>query len=130
MLWILLSSLVYAEPQYVTLEKNEPAPFAGKLLNDAAIIKLSVEDKFKVHQCEVQIDYELSKQKLEHDYQYQKSQIDLNAQINILNDKLKLREERIKGLEKNYSPVRVIAYAAAGFLVGAGSTIAIVYAVH
>ena len=63
MLGILLSALCFADPQFVTLEEGEAAPFAGRLLNDEAIAKISVEDTFKVEQCNLQINYALENNK-------------------------------------------------------------------
>jgi len=130
MLGFLLMSLAFAEPQFTQLKEGEQAPFDGRLLNDEAIVKLAVEDKFKVQQCDLQIDYE--KQKLEalHKFEIKKVKIELNAQNQILENKVALRDDRIKELEKLSKPIKPVYYVAAGFLVGAGSTIGILYAVY
>jgi hypothetical protein len=130
MLGFLLMSLAFAEPQFTQLKEGEQAPFDGRLLNDEAIVKLAVEDKFKVQQCDLQIDYE--KQKLEalHKFEIKKVKIELNAQNQILENKVALRDDRIKELERLSKPIKPVYYVAAGFLVGAGSTIGILYAVY
>ena len=126
----LLISTAWAEPQFTELKEGEVAPFDGRLLNTEAIIKLAVEDQFKIQQCEIQIDYELSKQKALFDLEKQREKIDSDTQIKILTEKVNLREERIDGLEKLSSPIKPSLYIAAGFVLGAGATIAIVHAVN
>ena len=56
------------EAQFTEIKEGAPAPFSGRLLNDEAITKLIVENRFKVEQCNVQIDYEVGKVKLEEKY--------------------------------------------------------------
>jgi hypothetical protein len=126
----LLLGVATAEPQFTHLKTGECAPFDGRLLNDEAITKIAVEDKFKLQQCNLQIDYELQKQKQYLDLQSQKEKIELDMKISVLEEKVKLREERILSLEKLSSPVRPAVYIAAGFVLGAGATIGIVHAVH
>lgn len=130
MLCFLLASIAFAEPQFTDMKLGEPAPFDGKLLNNEAIIKLAVEDKFKVEQCDLQISYE--KQKLEtiHTFELEKVKIDLETDIKILEEKVLLRDQRINDIKSLSKPTKPILYVAGGFIVGAGSTIAILYAVY
>ena len=130
MLGLLFISLALAEPQFTTLVEGDQAPFAGRLFNDEAITKLIVEDKFKVEQCNLQIDYENKKLEALHQYDIDKVRIELNSQIKILENKVELREQRIQDLEKLSKPIKPIYYIAGGFLVGAGTTIGITYAVN
>lgn len=130
MLGLLFISLAFAEPQFTGLKEGEPAPFAGRLFNDEAVAKLIIEDKFKVEQCNLQIEYEKKKIEALHKYQIDKVSIELNSQIKILESKVDLRDQRIKELEKLSKPIKPIYYIAGGFLVGAGATIGITYAVN
>ena len=130
MLGLLFISLASAEPHFTTLAEGEQAPFAGRLFNDEAVTKLIVEDKFKVEQCNLQIDYEKKKLEALHQYDIDKVRIELNSQIKILENKVDLREQRIHELERLSKPIKPIYYIAGGFLVGAGATIGITYAVN
>ena len=130
MLGLLFISLALAEPQFTNLQEGEPAPFPGRLFNDDAVTKLIIEDKFKVEQCDLQIDYEKKKLEAIHQYDIDKVKIELNSQIKILENKVDLREQRIAELEKLSKPIKPIYYIAGGFLVGAGATIGITYAVN
>ena len=130
MLGFLLVSLAFAEPQFTQLKEGEPAPFNGRLLNDEAIVQIAVTDKYKVQQCDLQIDYEKQKIEALQKFEIEKVKIELNAQNQILENKVSLRDDRIKDLEKLSKPIKPVYYVAAGFLVGAGSTIGILYAVY
>ena len=75
MIALILSLFCFPDPQFAVLEEGEPAPFAGRLLNDEAVVKLSIEDQFKVQQCEIQIDYEQQKLQALHSYEVEKLKI-------------------------------------------------------
>ena len=130
MLGLLFISLAFAEPQFTTLAEGEQAPFPGRLFNDEAVTKLIIEDKFKVEQCDLQIAYEKKKLKALHEYDIDIARIELNSQIKILENKVELREQRIKDLEKLSKPIKPVYYIVGGFLVGTGATIGITYAVN
>jgi hypothetical protein len=130
MLGILLSALCFADPQFVVLEEGEVAPFSGRLLNDEAIVKIGVEDLFKVEQCNLQIDYALEKQKLELELKLEKEKIILETDKQILQEKVKLRDQTIEQLRDLRKPWPPVFYASGGFFVGATTTIAILYAVN
>ena len=129
-LFFLLLTTAKADPQFTALDQGEPAPFSGRLFNDEAVTKLIVEDKFKVEQCNLQIDYEKKKLEALHKYEIDKVSIELKSQIKILETKVDLRDQRIKQLEELSKPIKPIYYIAGGFLVGAGATIGITYAVN
>jgi hypothetical protein len=130
MIALILSSFCFADPQFAVLEEGEPAPFAGRLLNDEAVVKLSIEDQFKVQQCEIQIDYEQQKLQALHSYEVEKLKIKLESDIQVLENKIALREERIKDLQKLTKPTRPIVLITTGFVVGTVTTIATTYAVN
>ena len=130
MLGILLTAFCFADPQFIALEEGEPAPFTGRLLNDEAIVKISIEDQFKAQQCEIQIEYEKQKLKALHEYEMEKLKIKLESDNAILKNKIELRDERIKDLQKLTKPTRPIILITSGFVIGTASTIAITYAVN
>ena len=130
MLGILLSAICFAEPQFATLEAGEVAPFSGRLLNNEAIVKIGVEDAFKVEQCNLQINYALEKQKLELGLKFEKEKIMLETDKRILQEKVRLRDQTIKEMQDLRKPWPPVFYASGGFFVGAATTIAILYAVN
>jgi len=130
MLGILLSALCFAEPQFTVLNEGEQAPFSGRLLNNEAIAKIGVEDSFKVEQCNFQINYELEKQKLELELKFEKEKIKLVTDKQILEEKVRLRDQTIAQMRDLRKPWPPVFYASGGFFVGAATTIAILYAVN
>jgi hypothetical protein len=130
MLGILLSALCFAEPQFVKLLEGENAPFTGRLLNEEAIVKIGVEDAFKVEQCNLQINYALEKQKLELALKFEKEKIMLESDKLILEEKVRLRDQTIIQLKDLRKPWPPIFYASGGFFVGASTTIAILYVIN
>lgn len=130
MLGFLLTAICFADPQFVVMQEGEVAPFSGRLLNNEAIAKIGVEDAFKVEQCNLQINYALEKQKLELELKFEKEKIALETDKQILQEKVKLRDETIKQLQDLRKPWPPVFYASGGFFVGAATTIAILYAVN
>ena len=128
--FLLATTAGAADPQFTKLEEGEPAPWSGRLFNDAAVTKFIVEDKFKIEQCNIMTSYELSKQSAELNLEHQKSIIHLQTQINILEEKINLRDSRIKSLEKLKKPPNAFLWSVVGFAVGAGITVGITYSVN
>ncbi len=129
-LFFLLATAIAADPQFTKLEKGEVAPWSGRLFNDEAVAKFIIDDKYKIEQCNIQIEYELSKQRSELNLNYQKELITLQTENKILIDKLNLRDERIEGLEALKTPHNPFWYAVGGIVIGSGITIGIAHAVN
>ncbi len=127
---LFLLGVASAEPEFTKLEKGDAAPWEGRLFNAEAVSKFIVEDKFKIEQCEIQIDYSLEKQKAELGLEHKKEIVELRTQIAILEQKLSLRNDRIHGLEKIKTPPNPFWYSTAGFLIGSGVTVGISYTVN
>ena len=132
LLGLLLSypSVAFAEdPKFTEVKEGQPAPFDGRLLNDAAISKLIIENRFKVDQCDIQIDYEVSKAKTKDQYKYDLLLARSEADDMRLNDMIVIRDDHIKELQKHIKPSNKHWWLGGGFVIGAGSAIAIMYAV-
>ena len=118
------------ETQFTKLKKGEMAPWDGRLFNDAAVAKFIFEDKYKIEQCNIITKYELEKQSANLNLQHQKITIDYQTQIKILEEKVNLRDDRIKSLEKIKKPPNAFLWTAGGFIVGSAITVGITYAVN
>ena len=129
-LFFLLTTAFAEGPQFTKLEEGQPAPWTGRLFNDEAVAKFLIEDKYKIEQCNILIDYEKSKAKANLDLEYTKKIIDLETQNKILIDKVSLRDDRINSLESLKTPPNPFWYTIGGILVGSGITIGITYAVN
>ena len=117
------------EPQFTDLKKGEVAPFDGKLMNLPAVSKLVVEDRFKVQQCDIQINHEVNKVKLEEEYKYQILYAKCESADQRLTDMIQVRDDHIKELQKHIAPSNKHWWTVGGFVVGAGVSVGIMYAI-
>lgn len=56
MLLLLISSLAYADPAVVNLQKGQTAPFSGSLLNDEAVAAIIADKKSAIEKCDIEKD--------------------------------------------------------------------------
>jgi len=123
---IFLLSLLFAEePKYKDLKKGDIAPWDGQLLNEPAMRILVEDSVIKDLNCEAKISYELNKLRIEEKYRYDVLKVKTDAEINKLNELIKLQDEHIKELRPQNNIWPVIG----GFIAGAGISIGIMYAV-
>ena len=128
MLLLMMSVAIAEEPVYTELKINEPAPFAGYLLDHDALNILSDAAKIGIA-CPIEIDYQVglmeAKKQQELDLQISEYQFHIdNLEATLANQK-----ERIQTLEKAKKPIHWAVWLGAGFVLGTGSTIAIANAV-
>ncbi len=128
-LLLTMSTAYGEEPTFTAIKKGEPAPFSGRLLNDAAVSQFIIQDKMKVEQCNIQIEYELAKQKAALKYDYDLLSVKCEADDQRLQDMVTIKEDEIKFLRKSYAPSKNHWWLAGGVVIGAASSIGIMYAV-
>ena len=75
--------------------------------------------------CEAKIEFELNKSKIEDKYKFDVLKATTDAEINKLNELIKLQDEHIKELRPQNNIWPVIG----GFIAGAGISIGIMYVV-
>ena len=130
MILLLASPMAHAEePTFKTLKKGEAAPFDGRLLNNAAIAKFIVEDRTKIEQCNIQVEYEVGKANTKSKYKHDLLTAKCEADDQRLQDMIAIRDDEIKFLRKSYEPPKNHWWLAAGFVVGASASVGIMYAV-
>ena len=79
---ILLSKLIFAQPlEYTYLEIGQPAPFSGRLFNDAASELLSETIDDNLAKCVLQTEYEIKKLQIEHNKELHDLKNDYNMVI-------------------------------------------------
>ena len=66
----LLSSLAFAQPEYIKMKKGDVAQFDGRLLNEEALATMIAKCEFNVDQCEIQSDLECSLKIADKQYEY------------------------------------------------------------
>ena len=119
------SNPAIAQPQFSNLKKGDKAPFDGRLLNNDAISKLIVENRLKLEQCNIQIDYQVRRAKAEEKYKYDLLTAKCEAADERLNDIIEIRNDRIKELQKQVKPSRSNWWFVGGFAAGIATSIGI-----
>lgn len=123
---IFLLPLLFAEePKYKDMKEGDVAPWDGRLLNEPAL-RILIEDAVKKDMvCEARTEFELNKLRIEEKYKYDVLKVKTDAEINKLNELIKLQDEHIKQLKPQNNMLPILG----GFIAGAGLSIGIMYAV-
>ena len=123
---IFLFSLLFAEePKYKDMKTGETVPWDGRLLNEPALRILIEDAATKDMMCEAKTEFKLNNLKIEEKYRFDVLKATTDAEINKLNELIKLQDEHIKELRPQNNLWPVIG----GFIAGAGISIGIMYAV-
>lgn len=123
---IFLFSLLFAEePKYKDMKTGETVPWDGRLLNEPALRILIEDAATKDMMCEAKTEFKLNNLKIEEKYRFDVLKATTDAEINKLNELIKLQDEHIKELRPQNNIWPVIG----GFVAGAGISIGIMYAV-
>ena len=123
---IFLFSLLFAEePKYKDMKTGETVPWDGRLLNEPALRILIEDAATKDMMCEAKTEFKLNNLRIEEKYRFDVLKATTDAEINKLNELIKLQDEHIKELRPQNNLWPVIG----GFIAGAGISIGIMYAV-
>ena len=122
---LFLSSLLLAEPKFTELEAGECAPWKGRLLNDEALTQLIVQDQTNKMSCDFRVEFEINKVKIDEKYKYNLLMTKYEAETTKLNEILKIRDQQIEKMKPRDNSL----FIAGGFILGATTAIAIMYAV-
>lgn len=123
---IFLFSLLFAEePKYKEMKTGETVPWDGRLLNEPAMRILVEDAATKDMMCEAKTEFKLNNLRIEEKYRFDVLKATTDAEINKLNELIKLQDEHIKELRPQNNIWPVIG----GFIAGAGISIGIMYAV-
>ena len=117
------------EPTFTTIKKGDPAPFDGRVFNDAAVAKLIVDKQFEGKTCQMRVDYEIGLAVAKEQHRYDIFEARCEADDMRLNDLLEIRQEEVSFLRKQYEPPKTAWWIAGGFIAGAATSIGIMYVV-
>jgi hypothetical protein len=130
MLLLLFCPVAYGEePVFAPVQEGDVVPFDGRLFNDAAVAKLIIDKQFEHKKCELRIDYEVGLMQTQEKYKYDILVAKSEADDMRLNDLINIRDEELTFLRKQYEPSKSHWWLAGGFVVGAATSIGIMYAV-
>ena len=123
---IFLLPLLFAEePKYKEMKTGETVPWDGRLLNESAMRILVEDAATKDLMCEAKTEFKLNNLRIEEKYRYDVLKVQTDAEIKKLNELIILQDEHIKQLKPTNNVLPVVG----GFVIGAGISIAIMYAV-
>tara|TARA_E500000178_G_scaffold331588_1_gene364622 strand:+ start:167 stop:559 length:393 start_codon:yes stop_codon:yes gene_type:complete len=123
---IFLLSILYAEePKYKDMKTGEVAPWDGRLLNESALRILIEENATSEMTCDARVQFSVNQIKIEEKYRYDVLKVKTDAEIEQLNELIKLQSEHIDELR----PQNNIWPLMGGFIAGAGISVGIMYAV-
>tara|TARA_R110002050_G_scaffold279906_1_gene426721 strand:+ start:126 stop:518 length:393 start_codon:yes stop_codon:yes gene_type:complete len=123
---IFLLPLLFAEePKYKEMKTGEIVPWDGRLLNESAMRILVEDAATKDLMCEAKTEFKLNNLRIEEKYRYDVLKVQTDAEIHKLNELIILQDEHIKQLKPTNNVLPVVG----GFVIGAGMSIAIMYAV-
>lgn len=96
----------HSEELVTTLSKGQPAPFNGTLFNTQATARLLTDLEFTEQSCQIEIDREVGETRAIMQFEIDKAQARVEATEEILDTKLKLRDESIDMLSKELEKAR------------------------
>ncbi len=117
------------EPTFIPLKRGQPAPFEGRLFNNAAVSKFIIEDRMKIEQCDVQIEYEVGNANVASKYKFDLHTAKCEADDQRLQDMIAIRDDEIEFLRKAYNPPKSHWWAIAGFTFGSMATVGVMYSI-
>ena len=127
-LLFLLGTAFAGEPDYITIQQGDPAPFSRRIFTDEAISLMKIQHEREVEQCKIDAQYTFDQFKAEQELKYSLLETRTQAEINMYLAMIEARDQQIKRDKKADIWQRWATYGA--FVLGVGSTIGITYAVN
>ena len=113
---------------YVDIKKGEIAEFDGKLFKNSAIAKILANHKAELDKQKVESQYNLEKTKLDLQLRYDVLEAKRNSEVEMYTSMIDARDEYIK---KSIRKDRWQKWASYGsFILGAATSVAIFYSVQ
>ena len=127
LLFLLVTGLAFADPDFVSIAEGEAAPISGKILTNEALAEIISSNEREVEQCKINADFNLKKFQAEQDLKYNLLETRTQAEINMYLAMIEARDTQIKKDKRKDVWQRWAVYSA--FVLGVGSTVGITYAV-
>lgn len=129
------SSHSYAsDGKFTFIQENEPAPFTGTLFDPAATARLLANNKFLKEEYDLKLGFELNKQKAQYGLRIDQLNITIDTERERYETTLNLKNTEIEQLNKIIAKKpgknALLWGIIGGFVVGAGATVGLSYAVN
>ena len=118
-------------PRYTHIEEGEVAPFSGTLFNPTATATLIADSQFDMSECDLQIEFEISRVEARYQLQLDMLQISydsLEERHNLLMDIKNEEIETYRSLALERPNKNNHWWMAGGVLAGIGLTLGVLYA--
>ena len=120
------------QPKILGIQKGEPAPFSGVLLNPLAAANIFSEKNYSIVECDLRVKYAVEKELARVNLLLETTKVSMDAMDKRYSSIIQIKDKEIErlsaiavGAPNDYSAW----WAAGGVLVGIGLTLAVVYAV-
>ena len=120
------------QPKVTGIQKDDPAPYSGVLLNSLAAARIFSEKSFSSEECKLKIDYNVEKETARMNLLLESTRISLNSVEQKYTSIINIKDTEIERLSKiaieksnDYS----MWWLAGGVVTGIGLTIALMFAV-
>jgi hypothetical protein len=120
------------QPKVTGIQKDDPAPYSGVLLNSLAAARIFSEKSFSSEECKIKIDYNVGKETARMNLLLESTRVSLDSVeqkytsiINIKNTEI----ERLSKIASERPNEYSMWWLAGGVLTGIGLTIALLFAV-
>jgi len=130
MIWLLLSSIAFAEPLMTPLVEGEPAPFSGRLFNDEAVASIIVMKEFSKEQCSINAALDFSLQIADKQLQIDYLEIEKEALQTKYDAMVDIKNEEIEALRRYSSTKRQSWVFFGGFVLGTSASLLTYYAAN
>ena len=88
------------QPMVMDLKKGQKAPFDGIFLNSIAAAQMLAEKKYTLEECNIEIEFELEKQKAKFDLMLESANLSLEAANSRHGAIIKIKDDEIKRLQE------------------------------
>jgi len=120
------------QPKAIGIQKDQPAPFSGVLLNPLAAAQIFTEKNYSDEECKLKIDFAVNKEAARLNLILESTRISMEAMDQKYNSIINIKDTEIDRLSKlalensnDYSKW----WAVGGILTGIALTLAVVYGV-
>ena len=120
--------LAVSDADFVNIEEGEPAPFAGKLITDEGLAKIIAQYEADLKQADLNLEYEVQKKSSEMQLHYDLLNVKYTSEKEMYQEMIASRDEQLKINRRQDFWRRFATYA--GFFIGAGTTVGIVYSLN
>ena len=120
------------QPKVTGIQKGDPAPYSGVLLNSLAAARIFSERNYSSEECQLRIDFNVQKEFARMNLLLESTKVSMNSMDQKYTSIINIKDTEIERLSKIASERpndHSMWWLAGGIITGIGLTIALVFAV-